>query len=952
MIMNLTQNNYCGQGPGPPIINKTKNAVNNSSTKSNEIISAHKEKILEQCSDRLVTGPSCRALKTAVSALFSVDDFHREKIGSGFFSEVFKVTHRTTGEVMVLKMNQLRSNRPNMLREVQLLNKLSHPNILKFMGVCVQEGQLHALTEFIPDGSLEQLIQNKAEYVSPTSKIQLALGIAKGMKYVHSINVFHRDLTSKNVLVRRFSNGELDAVVGDFGLAAKIPKKCGKFRLDTVGSPYWMSPECLNGKFYDQSSDVFSYGIILCELIARIDADPDILPRTDAFGLDYIAFVDLCPSDTLPAFLRIAFYCCNYDPKNRYTFNDVAKKLTLLLDDRNNDLIEDKTNSISPSNNSLNDISMSPSKEDIQNSKYNKRNSIDSTLNNNDNSCKESTNNKSYKHSISESPPKQRNESKVLPYTSLTYRRSYSSENIMLHTVPADKARCHPLLNRTNNTSQQTINETDSNMTLRKIAETMLLKDPKYKPRPKENSKLNPFTNLAQLRGVKKIIGANANQLTPGTNDLFSSCFEMSSPFLKSLKELNYTKKKKKNQIPNEPKSLPSSPLIKRKDFNVDSLLPNYENVSSLMRSDSSAKCCKKYFDKLQNHPLYKNGKQEETDLCGSNSCKLRIIGLSANPSNIKFTNTNCYESNCLMEPISMAGKSLYETPRLLTRRGSTESGFFSCLNEDFCDKTRDYDQGACSYFCTCCLMSSTPSTSNEKKDDTSNVSTSISLRSLDDLDLTDTKLSQKLQHCIHHRIDVNTKSIDMGLINRLTLDSEINSIIQKHQLSNQLFYCKNRTSSIYSDSSDSLAGSDSLLWDDRSYSIPNTRSAQIAKIVEYFERKGSNFSASNFSVSGLKSNFSSSTTSASNYLPSSNYHHHHKQLTDYFVDLRRDFHDIGSNNDSSNPNLTFKRDYETFCFDFTEKKPSQNFHKICEGSVRSKLPLFDKSKQGNQSEK
>ncbi|XP_053788770.1 dual specificity testis-specific protein kinase 1 [Vidua chalybeata] len=275
---------------------------------------------------------SYRALRSAVSTLARIDDFYCEKIGAGFFSEVFKVRHRQSGQIMVLKMNKLTSNRGNMLREVQLMNRLSHPNILRFMGVCVHQGQLHALTEYINGGNLEQLLDSPVP-LSWSMRVKLALDIAHGLHYLHSKGIFHRDLTSKNCLVRCEASG-YTAVVGDFGLAEKIPtysEGSEKEPLAVVGSPYWMAPEVLRGEIYNEKADVFAYGIILCETIARVPADPDYLPRTEDFGLDVTTFRTMVGIDCPAAFLQLAFHCCSMEPTSRPSFLEITQCLESIL---------------------------------------------------------------------------------------------------------------------------------------------------------------------------------------------------------------------------------------------------------------------------------------------------------------------------------------------------------------------------------------------------------------------------------------------------------------------------------------------------------------------------------------------------------------------------------------------------------------------------------------------
>lgn len=197
------------------------------------------------------------------------------RLGKGAMGTVYRATDAQTGQDAALKIiaSDLALD-PAMLerfkREGEALQKLKHPNIVGFQDAFEHDEQYVIVMEYVPGGSLYELI--KAGPLPIERASQIALDLCDALIRAHRLNIIHRDIKPENVLIAEDGTPKL----ADFGVA-RLSEGTRMTRTGTkVGTPYYMAPEAWKGETIDAQADIWSLGVVMYEMLAgKVPFDGD-----------------------------------------------------------------------------------------------------------------------------------------------------------------------------------------------------------------------------------------------------------------------------------------------------------------------------------------------------------------------------------------------------------------------------------------------------------------------------------------------------------------------------------------------------------------------------------------------------------------------------------------------------------------------------------------------------
>eukprot|EP01017_Pseudomicrothorax_dubius_P016836 TRINITY_DN1903_c0_g1_i4.p1 TRINITY_DN1903_c0_g1~~TRINITY_DN1903_c0_g1_i4.p1 ORF type:complete len:666 (+),score=89.85 TRINITY_DN1903_c0_g1_i4:40-2037(+) len=245
-----------------------------------------------------------------------------KKIGSGGYGAVY-IGKWCDDVVAIKEIAQDKQNKDNpikddFVKEVNIMYNLRHPQILRLIGVSFTNSKCYMLTEYVENGSLFTVLHQRRVKFTQSQLLQMLEQIASAMLYLHNSQICHCDLKSSNILLDKSFNAKLC----DFGLS-RIKDEKKNYYKGRVGTPNWMAPEIMREEAYEESADVFSYGMIAWELVTGQ------IPYKELSAAQIIGsvgfgdkFVDL-PTRCNPTIMKIIHTTLSRDKTQRPTFRQI-----------------------------------------------------------------------------------------------------------------------------------------------------------------------------------------------------------------------------------------------------------------------------------------------------------------------------------------------------------------------------------------------------------------------------------------------------------------------------------------------------------------------------------------------------------------------------------------------------------------------------------------------------
>ncbi|XP_045041704.2 ephrin type-A receptor 5 isoform X6 [Desmodus rotundus] len=256
-------------------------------------------------------------------------------IGAGEFGEVCSGRLKLPGKrelpvaIKTLKVGYTETQRRDFLGEASIMGQFDHPNIIHLEGVVTKSKPVMIVTEYMENGSLDTFLKKNDGQFTVIQIVGMLRGIAAGMKHLSDMGYVHRDLAARNILI----NSNLVCKVSDFGLS-RVLEDDPEAAYTTRGGKIpirWTAPEAIAFRKFTSASDVWSYGIVMWEVVSYGER-----PYWEMTNQDVIKAVEEgyrlpSPMDCPAALYQLMLECWQKDRNSRPKFDEIVSMLDKLI---------------------------------------------------------------------------------------------------------------------------------------------------------------------------------------------------------------------------------------------------------------------------------------------------------------------------------------------------------------------------------------------------------------------------------------------------------------------------------------------------------------------------------------------------------------------------------------------------------------------------------------------